>query len=296
MQVRLEPGKYIVAVSGGVDSMVLLDVIQGIPNLELLVAHFEHGIRDDSDSDRKLVESAAKKYRLPFIYEHGNLGSGVGESQAREARYVFLRRVMAETGADAILTAHHRDDLIETAILNVLRGTGRKGLSSLQSTSEIIRPFLNYSKQEILAYARDKQLAWHEDSTNQNDQYLRNYIRHHIVPRLGESGRARLLEHITKAGQLNPDIDTLLIEGLHEQLQDGLLNRRWFVSLPYDVSCEAMAAWLRARGIRDFDRRLIERLVVAAKVAMPGKVIDINAEYWLKVHKDTLSLSFRTTS
>src|SRR5688572_12503510 len=90
MDVQLEPGKYVVAVSGGVDSMVLLDVLTQYPQLELVVAHFEHGIRPDSGKDFRLVKAAAKKYKLPFAAAHGNLGPTVSEATARKARYEFL--------------------------------------------------------------------------------------------------------------------------------------------------------------------------------------------------------------
>jgi tRNA(Ile)-lysidine synthase len=297
MQVVVKPGKYVVAVSGGVDSMVLLDLLAKQPGLELVVAHFEHGIRKDSDEDRKLVESTATTYRLPFVFEQGNLGAHVSESLARDKRYAFLRQVKEQWGADAIITAHHQDDMIETAIINILRGTGRKGLSSLQSTKELVRPLLHTPKQAILEYAQRHDIVWHEDSTNANDAYLRNYIRHTLVPRLGAGGRAELLGHISKAADINPAIDQLLHHDLQSQLRDGHeLKRSWFAMLPYDVSCEVMATWLRSSGIREFDRKLLHKLVVGAKVAMPGKTFDINAGYQLKVAKTALQVSRRVTS
>ena len=296
MQIEVDPGKYVVAVSGGVDSMVLLDLLTKQPDFDLVVAHFEHGIREDSDEDRKLVESAAATYGLSFVFEHGNLSANASESLARDRRYGFLRQVQEQTSANAIITAHHQDDLVETAIINMLRGTGRKGLSSLQSTEELVRPLLGTPKQAILEYALEHSISWHEDSTNANDAYLRNYIRHTLIPKLGSKGRAELLAHITKAADINPDIDQLLSQDLHLQLNDHELKRSWFVMLPYDVSCEMMAAWLRSEGIREFDRKLLHKLVVGAKVAMPGKAFDINAGYQLKVAKTALQVSARVTS
>src|SRR5437764_343012 len=128
-----KPGKYVVAVSGGVDSVALLDMLARSDDLKLVVAHFDHGIRKDSAKDRKFVEDLAKNYDLPFVYEEGHLGSGTSEAVARGARYDFLHRVKKSHGAQAIITAHHQDDVLETAIINLLRGTGRKGLTSLTS-------------------------------------------------------------------------------------------------------------------------------------------------------------------
>src|SRR6266542_1461422 len=149
MKVRVSPGKYVVAVSGGVDSMVLLDLLRQKPKLELVVSHFDHGIRPDSEEDRRLVQRIARAYGLPFVYARGNLGPKAGEALAREARYAFLRRVQQEQGAKAIITAHHQDDMLETAIMNLLRGTGRRGLSSLKSREGLLRPLLNWTKKDI---------------------------------------------------------------------------------------------------------------------------------------------------
>ncbi|MEK7152313.1 MAG: tRNA lysidine(34) synthetase TilS, partial [Patescibacteria group bacterium] len=284
-------------VSGGVDSMVLLDMLRQQPGLELTVAHFEHGIREDSDFDRMLVKKAAQRYGLPFVFERGNLGPHASEAQARDARYAFLRHVKEQTGAQAIITAHHQDDLIETAIINLLRGTGRRGLSSLRSTPELVRPLLDISKHALYGYAaKHPELVWRVDSTNQSDAYLRNYIRHHLTKRLGEASKELLLSYIEYAGESNPLIDSLLLHDINRNTREGALDRQWFIMLPYDVSCETMAAWLRAHNVRGFDRKAIERLVVSAKVARPGVTADVDAEHVLKISKATLEFLPRSTS
>jgi len=296
MQISVQPGRYVVAVSGGVDSMVLLQLLSQQPSLELIVAHFEHGIRPESDQDRLLVQAAAQRLGLPFYYEHGQLGAQASEALAREARYRFLTKIKRQTGAQALITAHHQDDLMETIIINLLRGTGRKGLSSLASTEQIVRPLLAWTKHDVYQQAaelkrRNPHFTWSEDSTNEDDQYLRNYVRHHIITQLGEAGRRSLLDHARKAGQTNPLIDALLLRSMDNHRQSAVLDRRWFTMLPYDISCEVMAAWLRQNGIRQFDRKLIERLVVTAKVAIPGKVADITAGFLLKTSKTDLQIT-----
>jgi tRNA(Ile)-lysidine synthetase-like protein len=301
MKVSVKPGKYVVAVSGGVDSMVLLDVLSKLPGLDLVVAHFDHGIREDSAADRQLVEAAAARYGLPFMSAQGNLGGSASEAQARAARYAFLRQVKDDREASAIITAHHQDDSIETAIINILRGTGRKGLSSLQSMPDVLRPLLHVAKQDIYGYA-DQQvkqgtpIIWHEDSTNQSDQYLRNYLRHHIVENVSAADRETFLAHIARAAELNLEIDELLLRDMGNRERPDELKRYWFIMLPYDVSCEVMAAWLRQNNLRDFDRKRIARLVVAAKVAIPGKFLDINAGYFLKTSKTVIRIARGTSS
>jgi tRNA(Ile)-lysidine synthase len=289
-------GTYVVAVSGGVDSMVLLDILAQQLGLELIVAHFQHGIRKDAEADLLLVEATAAQLDRHFVYAHGELGPDTSELEAREARYAFLRKVASQHHADAIITAHHQDDVLETAVLNMLRGTGRKGLASLRSTHDLLRPLLDVTKKEIMEYAREHHIQWREDSTNTDERYLRNYIRKHIIRGLSPTHRNQLLAHIAKAAEANPLIDELLHRDIAAHSYGDALERAWFVKLPHDIATEAMAAWLRQKGVRDFDRKLIERLVVGAKVATPGKSFDVNTEYLLKVERSGLKLSSRSSS
>jgi tRNA(Ile)-lysidine synthase len=104
--ISIAPGHYVVAVSGGVDSVALLHMLQDMPDVKLTVAHYDHGIRPDSHLDRINVANLAKKYGLPFVYNEGNLGPDASEELARLARYNFLRQTQNELGANAVITAH----------------------------------------------------------------------------------------------------------------------------------------------------------------------------------------------
>jgi tRNA(Ile)-lysidine synthase len=296
-EMMVPTGKYVVAVSGGVDSMVLLDMLQRLPHVQLVVAHYDHGIRSDSAQDAELVAVAAKRAGLPFAIGRGKLGAGASEAAARTARYAFLRQVQADHQAAAIITAHHQDDVLETAIINMVRGTGRKGLSSLTSRAGMMRPLLAVNKQTLRAYAAaHPAIRWREDSTNNDQTYLRNYIRHTILPRLDDHARQQLLGHIARAARLNPQIDQQLQLLLVAYSDAAGLQRAWFIGLSYVVSCEVMAAWLRQHGIRDFNRRQISDLVVAAKTARPGTYHDIDAGHWLEATKTTVRITPRVTS
>jgi tRNA(Ile)-lysidine synthetase-like protein len=286
-----KPGIYVVAVSGGVDSVGLLHLLSQEPALQLIVAHFDHGMRADSGEDMLLVRDLAQQYALPFVFDVGQLGPEASEATARTARYDFLHTVQRRAGAQAIITAHHQDDVLETAIINMLRGTGRKGLTSLRSQTDILRPLLAVPKSELRTYAQANGLVWHEDTTNQDTAYLRNYIRHKLLPRFDQTARADLVRMITELTATNQELDDLLTQVINFQLTDNRLDRQWFTGLPHAVAREVMAAWLRGHDVRDFDRKTLERLVVAAKVAAAGKSFHIRADWLLHITATHLALN-----
>lgn len=290
MDSQIAPGKYIVAVSGGVDSMVLLDVLAQQAGLSLVVAHYDHGIRPDSAEDRKLVAAAAQRYGLPFVYGEGKLGVQASEAAARTARYSFLERVQQEQNARAIILAHHQDDALETAILNILRGTGRRGLTALANTPTRLRPLLNVVKTDIVAYAKQRGITWREDSTNTDQRYLRNYIRHTLLSQFNGAARRTLLQLIADTQQQNDAIDRLLAAWLARWADGVHMNRRQFILLPHAVAKEMLAAWLRQNGIASYDAKTLERVTIAAKTLRPGRAVSLVAGARISVGKDMLAL------
>lgn len=207
---------YILAISGGVDSVVLLDMLaEGELSLSpsepswrtkeswnsqesfdapativnvsprttdsgdrFIVAHFEHGIRgDDSKADARFVEKLSQKYRLKFEIGHGNLTKKASEDTARQARYTFLRKLAKKYDAQ-IVTAHHQDDVLETIAINLVRGTGWRGLAVMDS--DILRPLIGLRKTQIYQYALIRHLEYVEDATNRDKKYLRNRLRSKI--------------------------------------------------------------------------------------------------------------------
>lgn len=273
MKLNIGSKKYVVAVSGGVDSVVLLDLLYGQIDKSkenLVVAHFDHGIRENSGDDRKFVEDLARGYGLEFYFEEGGLGADASEALAREKRYEFLNGVKKKTGATAIVTAHHSDDVLETVIINILRGTGRKGLSSLVSGGGIVRPLLQFTKKDILDYAAKNNLAWREDETNLDEKYLRNYVRHNLITKLSEAQKNELLKISSESKAKNEEIDHLVAELF---LKEASMSRKLFAGLGHDLSAEIIAGWLRKEDI-SFDKKTIERVVVQLKTAKPGKKIE----------------------
>jgi tRNA(Ile)-lysidine synthase len=289
MEVNLEPGVYVVAVSGGVDSVVLLNMLSMQSDLKLVVAHYDHGTRKDSENDRHFVDNLAKTYHLPFVFDMGTLGYDASEAIARTYRYQFLEKVRTATGARAILTAHHQDDLLETMFINVLRGTGRKGISPMQTNTYVTRPLLGMTKQMLLDYAKAQKLTWREDPTNQDSKYLRNYLRNTILTKISPAQRAELVRLATEAQPRNQLIDELLTNQLHMQPGLDRLSRAWFCQLPHSVAREFLGHWLRLNHI-SFDARTIERLVVQLKTQAPGTTIMINSGWTFQLTKNDIRL------
>lgn len=301
MQLRINPGKYVVAVSGGVDSVALLHMLvhkyssakkdesAGARERRFVVAHFNHGMREDALKDRQLVQWLAQDYQLPFVYTNGNLSSDASEATARAARYAFLKSVLCAAGGRAIITAHHADDSLETALLNMLRGTGRKGLSALHHNPQVIRPLLHVHKRELIAYATAHNLLWREDSTNRDATYARNHLRLNVIPKLEPHHVKIFHDHIDRAKQLNETIDAIIADFLHEQPAVHQLDRSAFASLPHKVAKEVLAEWLRSNNVRSFDKRAIERLTVAVKTARQNTQYDVSRHWCVLMQPDNIA-------
>ena len=294
----LKPGSYIVAVSGGVDSVVLLYALWSSYRLsatdyQLVVAHFDHGIRGDSKLDRLFVEALAQEHGLQFVYAEGHLGTECSEARARTARYEFLQKVAKQNEALGIILAHHQDDLLETAILNMLRGTGRKGLTALSNRDNLIRPLLNVPKQAILDYAALHQIEWREDSTNSDTRYLRNHVRLNLIPKFSDSDKAKLITIINDLRVSNMEIDELVADFIAKNIEADVIVRKLFNSLPVEVAKEVMASWLRTNEVTNMDGLMISRLVEGCKMLTTGKQMDVDKNHYLKVNRTTLALAQR---
>ncbi len=297
MDLNLKPGSYILAISGGVDSMVLLDLIvkQYLKQNEykFMIAHVDHGIRNDSAKDLFLVEQIAKKNGIDFKFIKLKLGPKTSEAKARQLRYDFLYKILTENKADAIITAHHQNDVLETAIFNLIRGTGRKGLTSLKNQPLILRPLIQYSKDQILEYAKANNISWREDSTNLDLKYARNYIRQTLIPKLSESNKKDLTEIIRDQLKVNDELDILLNKFLDQITEDNLINKKILNNLPQNMAGEIIASWLRRNKIIDFDKKTIQRILKGSKIGSTSSKYDVKHNAYILVSKDYLALRYR---
>lgn len=262
--------KYLVAVSGGIDSVVLLDKLVREAKHTLTVAHFDHGIRDDSAADARFVEALASQYGLPFVVERRELGKGASEAYARAHRYNFLRTHAKRLNA-VIVTAHHADDILESVAINISRGTGWRGLAVLDGEG-IVRPLLAMSKADIRAYALARRLEWVEDSTNGTDTYLRNRLRRKIGARLPEPSRKALLNLRKEQRHLKRAIDHELAQHIQPS---GDYSRYFFTMIDPVVASELLRAAIAARGGVSPTRPQAARALIAIKTARPGSTFPV---------------------
>jgi tRNA(Ile)-lysidine synthetase-like protein len=266
--------------------MVLLDVVRQLPGVRLIVAHVNHGIRKDATEDAKLVEAVSMSHNLVYESAQLSLKEGVNEEIARSQRYDFLRHVRNKYNADAILTAHHRDDLLETAIINMLRGTGWRGLCSLRSTNDILRPFLTVPKQRLVEHAASQGLRWRYDSTNDDLSYLRNYVRHSILAQVPAEIAEKLYAYIVRQNQLATEIDITTDQWIHDNAlinqESATLPRYLLIMTPQHVAHELLQQVLRRVRGKSMQRPLAERALLFAKVAKAHKVFLIDSRWQLR--------------
>lgn len=190
---ELKTSKFLLACSGGVDSVVLAHLCY-VLELDFSIAHCNFQLRGaDSDIDENFVKTLADELNRSFYVTRFNTSDYVSENRvsvqmaARELRYAWFTELMQENTISTLITAHQADDNIETFLINLSRGTGIDGLTGIPSkTTTISRPLLSFSRDQILAYAKANKIAWREDISNTQTKYLRNKIRHVIVPLLKE--------------------------------------------------------------------------------------------------------------
>lgn len=200
--------RFLLAVSGGLDSVVLAHLFHSA-GLNYGLAHMNFSLRgDESDKDEAFVHDLAKNLSIPFFSKKVDTNAYAGSNKrsiqesARELRYEWFSSLAVQEGFDYIVTGHHADDELETFFINLLRGTGIKGLSGYaRKSGNLIRPLLFSGREEIRQYAEKHNLAWREDSSNASDKYIRNQIRHELLPLLytiRSGARERLLQNIDR--------------------------------------------------------------------------------------------------
>ena len=271
-----KPAAVLCAVSGGLDSMCLLHLLSTWGRergLTVTAAHFNHQLRGaDSDRDEAFVRDWCAEREIPFVCGRGDVRALAAEEglsleeAARKVRYAFLEQQRQALGCGWILTAHHADDNAETMLLNLIRGTGAKGLSGIPAVRGCIaRPFLQETRERLAAYAVANTIPHVEDASNERDEFARNVLRHKVLPVLRELN-PKAVEHMTCTADLLARDDDAL-----ERMAQQLLER----------SCTAQNDALRLDAHKCLAAELAvrSRAVHAALERMAGRRKDLSAAH-----------------
>ena len=306
----LKGKKLLLAISGGIDSMVLLALLRQLPN-DIALAHCNFQLRGiESDGDEAFVREQAEQLQVPLFVqkfdtkkfsEDKKLSTQVA---ARKLRYAWFSELLEQYGYNYLLTAHHLDDSLETFLINFSRGSGLDGLTGIPAQNDlIVRPMLVFSRDTIERYALENAILWREDSSNATDNYLRNKIRHHVVPMLKELNSGFLhsfqntLAHLQQAESLVDDASRLVYRIVVEDLEDQKrINLEELLKLPNYSAY--LYRWLQPFGFtawKDINdlvyatsgKQVFSETHVVLKdrvhlIVYPQKATDISEEYWIQ--------------
>ena len=253
----LPPGAGVVcAVSGGADSVCLLHLLRSLApelGLRLRAAHYNHQLRGaEADEDEAFVQTLCRQWDVPLVTGRGDVAalakaSGQGiEAAARQARYAFL---LEAAGSDLIATAHTADDNAETMLINLVRGSALTGLAGIPAKSgQIVRPLLRWTRQDVLDYLARNGLSHREDSSNAEDAYLRNRIRHQVLPLLQQENPSLVPAMDRLAQQIRQDdayLDACAARALADLRTRRGLNCAVLPELPEALQGRVVLQWLK---------------------------------------------------
>ncbi|ETO40391.1 tRNA(Ile)-lysidine synthetase [Fructilactobacillus florum 8D] len=303
------PGEnVVVAVSGGIDSMVLLDLLQrlGTDRPALIIAHVNHCLRANSTHEAAALQRYCEVRKLPFFmtnWKHGELDHGI-EEQARQFRYRFFAEIMRTTGAHWLLTAHQQNDQAETVLMKLIRTGNLAAVSGMRQVrcfppGRLLRPLLTVSRTEIETYAERRALTWSKDESNATNAFLRNRIRHQVLPALVKENQqavAHLAAFATNLQQQN-DREVVSLDQTLSPLK--ITNGSQSIGLPLPLVTTNVAGavrWLLGQltsKVQISDRQCQEIAKLLANQAKPQGQIDLGSGYVLQKTYQQLTISWQ---
>lgn len=295
-----EQAKILLAISGGVDSMVLLHLLEELAelkSLEIGVAHVNHGLRPESEEEAAYLQAYCLKQGLPYYsrkWQEKNKKRNV-EARARTFRYNFFSEVMEKEDYQVLLTAHHGDDQVETILMKLVRGTKLTNLIGIREKQPfanglLVRPLLSFSKNEIQQFAQQEQLVYFEDETNDTELYTRNRMRKNVIPLLKQEN-PKFLDHIgafSKQMELTEELINLTIKPYYESwvspTEDGwqIDLREWRQS-PESIQFFFLTYLLQQTIIKkkvDIQQVQFQQILRAIQAKKPQLTIELENE-WL---------------
>ncbi|PYJ32124.1 MAG: tRNA lysidine(34) synthetase TilS [Verrucomicrobia bacterium] len=283
--------RYLIGVSGGRDSIALLHWLVNLGYDRLIVCHLNHQLRgQSSDADARFVQKLAAKYQVGFELGAANVRALARkkkmslETAAREARYSFFSKAAKRRRCHKIFLAHHADDLVETFLLNLIRGAGLTGLGGMRDVSSrqihgvdltILRPLLSIWRSDIDKYVRECHLRFREDATNKNLAPTRNRIRNRIIPYLEKILDRNIRQNLWRTATIAAEEENWLDKEVPD-LTNVDLSVPKLRALPVALQRRAILKWLRVQNISGVGFEVIERVrllldpnVRTAKVNLP---------------------------
>jgi tRNA(Ile)-lysidine synthase len=271
------PGRYLIGVSGGRDSVALLHSLVDLGYKKLVVCHLNHQLRGrSSDADARFVEKLAAKYDIDFALASTNVRALASkkkmsiETAARDARYKFFAQVAKRRRCRTIYLAHHADDLVETFLINLFRGAGTTGLSAMRESSTrriddvdlmIVRPLLGVWRSAIDKYIGKHRLEFREDASNKDLAPLRNRMRRRVIPYLEKNLGRNIRQNIWRTAMIASEEETFFETLLPKELSSlTALAVEPLRKMSTAVQRRMLHKWLRAAYVSDIGFDLIERV------------------------------------
>lgn len=274
--------KLILAVSGGVDSMALLAMYK---QADIVVAHIDHGTRKSSAEDADFVRRKCQELGMKFYETKLELGEGVSEELARKKRYEFLKTIQEKEGG-ILCTAHHLDDVLESVAINLIRGTGWRGLTPFYD-DELVRPFIitKMWKRDVLKFAGEQNICFRQDPTNYEADYLRNRVREKMTE-LDETARVDIIELFEKQNELRNKIEKLVTE-LAKQTVVGknFHKKEIFLTADEKVALEILREICLMHGY-SLTRKQLGDFLLAIKTYAPHKKFNLPKNHFVTILKN----------
>jgi len=274
--------KLILAVSGGVDSMALLAMYK---QADIVVAHIDHGTRKSSAEDADFVRRKCQELGVKFYETKLELGEGVSEELARKKRYEFLKIIQEKEGG-YLCTAHHLDDVVESIVINLIRGTGWRGLTPFYG-DELVRPFIisRMWKRNVLKFAGEQKICFRQDPTNYETNYLRNRVREKMTE-LDETARVNIIELFEKQNELRNKIEKLVTE-LAKQTVVGknFHKKEIFLTADEKVALEILREICLMHGY-SLTRKQLGDFLLAIKTYAPHKKFNLPKNHFVTILKN----------